>query len=123
MGTRLHAVIGVATCLSATGLVHAAAASVPLDTAACQTIGTKLYQRAEDFKKRFRLEIPREFARVSADLDEFCEGNNFKKARVSINWMETCLKNYRKPYKHGFCQRRKTYFCTIDKESDACKGS
>jgi hypothetical protein len=35
---------------------------------------------------------PREFARVASDLEEFCGEHDFAKARLSIEWMSTCLK-------------------------------
>jgi hypothetical protein len=64
-----------------------------------------------------------EFARVAANLDEFCQHKDFKKALVSIEWMETCLKNWRKPYKLGYCSRGKKYFCAVFPDSEGCKGA
>jgi len=97
-------------------------APAPTDTAACTRISEDLYKQAERLEKRTRSPIPREFARVAANLDEYCEEKEFEKARISIEWMETCIKNYTKPYKLGFCTRSKKYFCAIDPASDACKG-
>jgi hypothetical protein len=97
-------------------------APMPADTAGCLRTSEELYKQAERLEKRTRSPIPREFARVAANLDEYCEGKEFEKARISIEWMETCIKNYTKPYRLGFCTRSKTYFCAIDPASDACKG-
>jgi hypothetical protein len=98
------------------------AAPTPADTAGCLRTSEELYKQAERLEKRTRSPIPREFARVAANLDEYCEEKEFEKARISIEWMETCIKNYTKPYKLGFCSRSKKYFCAIDPASDACKG-
>ena len=99
-----------------------AGAPAPTDTQSCLRAGEGLYGRAETLSQQSRTPVPREFARVSANLDEFCESREFDKARISIEWMERCLKNYRKPYKLGFCQRKKAYFCAVDPQSDGCKG-
>jgi hypothetical protein len=63
---------------------------------------------------------PREFARVAANLDEFCGEENFEKARISIDWTNTCLKNFTKDYKLGFCSRNKNYFCAVYPQSEGC---
>jgi hypothetical protein len=64
-------------------------------------------------------DIPREFARVATNLD-YCDGQDFEKARISIDWMSTCLKNFTKNYNLGFCSGSKSYFCPLDPQSDAC---
>jgi short-subunit dehydrogenase involved in D-alanine esterification of teichoic acids len=66
------------------------------------------------------INFPREFARVAANLDEFCGEENFEKARISIDWMNTCLKNFTKDYKLGFCSRNKNYFCAVYPQSEGC---
>jgi len=97
-------------------------AEPPKDAASCQRVGDALYRRAETLKKKTHKIIPREFARVAADLDNFCRDKDFKKAQVSIAWMEKCLTNWRKPYKLGYCTRDKKYFCAVYPESEGCKG-
>jgi hypothetical protein len=64
--------------------------------------------------------VPREFARVTADLDDDREGVDFEKARISIDWMNTCLENFTKNYNLGFCSRNKSSFSAIDPQSDVC---
>jgi hypothetical protein len=100
----------------------AVGAEAPKDAAGCQHVSEALYKRAEALQKKTRIKIPREFARVAANLDEFCQDKDFKKALVSIEWMETCLKNWRKPYKLGYCSRGKKYFCAVFPDSEGCKG-
>jgi hypothetical protein len=100
----------------------AASAPAPGDTAACQRTSAALTKQAEALQKRTRIQIPREFVRVSANLDEYCQDKEFDKAQVSIEWMETCIKGYRRPYNEGRCTRNRVYFCAIDPKSDACKG-
>jgi hypothetical protein len=96
-------------------------ATTPIDTEACLKLNEKLYAWAEaQEKKDKKLIIPREFARVSANLEEYCNDKEFEKARISIDWMNTCIENYRKPYKLGFCQRTEKYFCAIAPGSDGC---
>jgi hypothetical protein len=92
----------------------------PTNKADCVAVSQALYSRAETLSKRTKKIIPREFVRVAANLDEFCAGGDFEKARISIDWMNTCLKNFTKDYKLGFCSRNKSYFCSIDSQSDGC---
>ena len=58
--------------------------------------------------------------RVSADLDDSYDAGDFEKARVSIDWMDTCLENFTKNCKRGFCSRNKSYFCAVYPQSDGC---
>jgi len=94
---------------------------VPTDPDACSKLNQQLYAWAEAQEKRDRkLVIPREFARVSANFDDFCTDKDFAKAQIALDWMNNCIKNYRKPYSLGFCQRNETYFCAVMPDSDAC---
>jgi hypothetical protein len=86
----------------------------------CLTVSQVLYGRAEALSKRAKQAIPREFTRVVSNLDESCGEEDFEKARISIDWMNTCLTNYTKDYSLGFCSRDKSYFCAINPRSDAC---
>ena len=49
-----------------------------------------------------------------------CGEEDFEKARISIDWMNTCLANFAADYKLGFCTRDKSYFCAINPRSDGC---
>jgi hypothetical protein len=86
----------------------------------CIALSEALYRQAETLSKRTKQVIPREFTRVASNLDEFCGAEDFEKARISIDWMNTCLKNFTKDYKLGFCSRNNSYFCAIDPQSEGC---
>jgi hypothetical protein len=100
----------------------AAAAPAVNDQAACLRMGEALNRQAERLQRQTRVQISREFSRVSANLDDYCNDKEFEKARISIDWMQTCIKNFTKPYRLGYCSRGKAYFCAIDPTSDGCKG-
>ncbi|HEY6256326.1 MAG TPA: hypothetical protein VIY51_11095 [Xanthobacteraceae bacterium] len=95
-------------------------AAAPAGQKDCAATSKALYAQAEALSKRGKQIIPREFARVAANLDEYCDEGDFAKARISIDWMNTCLKNFTKNYNLGFCSRQKSYFCALDPQSDAC---
>jgi hypothetical protein len=97
-----------------------AAASAPGSQKDCAATSRALYGRAETLSKRTKQIIPREFERVSASLDDYCDAGDFEKARISIDWMNTCLKNFTKNYNLGFCSRNKSYFCALDPQSHGC---
>ena len=86
----------------------------------CLTVSQILFGRAEALSKRAKQAIPREFTRVVSNLDESCGEEDFEKARISIDWMNTCLANFAADYKLGFCTRDKSYFCAINPRSDGC---
>jgi hypothetical protein len=86
----------------------------------CLTVSQVLYGRAEALSKRAKQSVPREFARVASNLDESCGEEDFEKARISIDWMNTCLTNSTADYKLGLCSRDKSYFCAINPRSDSC---
>jgi hypothetical protein len=86
----------------------------------CIALAEALYEQAEILSKRTKQVIPREFARVASNLDEACGEGDFDKAWISIEWMNTCLKNFTNDYKLGFCSRNKSYFCAVDARSEGC---
>jgi hypothetical protein len=86
----------------------------------CLTVSQILFGRAEALSKRAKQPIPREFTRVVSNLDESCGEEDFEKARISIDWMNTCLTNFAADYTLGFCTRNKSYFCAINPRSDGC---
>jgi hypothetical protein len=92
----------------------------PADKTDCITLSQAFYGHAKVVVKRAKQSIPREFIRVVSDLDEFCGEEDFDKARITIDWMDTCLKNFSKDDKSGLCSRNKSYFCAIDPRSDGC---
>ena len=92
----------------------------PVDTNDCIAVSQAFYEQAETLSRRTKQVIPREFERVISKLDEFCGEEEFEKARISIDWMNTCLKNFTQDYKLEFCSRNKSYFCAIDPQSDGC---
>ena len=118
----MRSVLGVALAI---GLAcgTASAGGPPKDHRECLERSKALEAEAERRHKATRVQIPREFARVSSNLDDFCNDNDFVKAAVSISWMETCLSNFTKPYELGFCTRNRAYFCATFPESDGCRGN
>jgi hypothetical protein len=96
-------------------------ARTPVDKADCITVSQVYYERAQSLAVRTRHGIPKEFERVVSNLDQFCGEEEFDKARVSIDWMDTCLKNFDRDSELGLCSRNKSYFCAIDPVSDACR--
>jgi hypothetical protein len=92
----------------------------PVDKNDCVNVAQAFYGHAKTLSRRTKQTIPREFNRVLSNLNELCGEEEFETARVSIDWMHTCLQNFTKDYKLGFCARNKAYFCAIDPRSDAC---
>jgi len=110
----------VVPSLSTSAQQKSAAAHAPGSQKDCAATSKALYGQAETLAKRTKLIIPREFDRVSANLDDYCDAGDFEKARISIDWMNTCLRNFTRNYNLGFCFRNKRYFCALDPQSDAC---
>jgi hypothetical protein len=100
-----------------------ATAAAQKDTNACLRTSNSLYKRGEELYKKRRWQFPVEFRRVASDLDQYCRDKEFKKADIAIDWLNTCLRNYDKPYDQGYCTRSKKYFCAIDAASEACRTS
>jgi hypothetical protein len=92
----------------------------PVDKYDCITVSQAFYGRAAALSSQTKQTIPQDFERVVSKLDELCGEEEFGKARISIDWMDACLKNFTKDYKLGFCSRSKGYFCAIDPASDGC---
>ena len=74
----------------------------PRDKNECLAVAQTLYRRAEALSKRARQSVPREFKRVASTLDELCGEEDFKKAWISIEWMNGCLNNFTKDAELGF---------------------
>ena len=60
--------------------------------------------------KRAKQSVPREFTRVASNLDESCGEEDFDKARISIDWLNTCLANYTKITAWGSAPETKAIF-------------
>ena len=86
----------------------------------CLAVAQVLYRRAEALSKRARQSVPREFKRVASNLDESCGEEDFKKAWISIEWMNGCLNNFTKDAELGFCSINEGYSCALDPRSDTC---
>ena len=114
----LSVLLGVSIAAQPTRV--AAAVHAPANQKECAATSKALYRQAEALAKRTKQIIPRELDRVSANLDDYCAGGDLEKARISIDWMNTCLKNFTKNYDLGFCSRSKSYFCAVDPQSDGC---
>ena len=93
----------------------------PTNKDECLKVSEDLYAGAARAGKRTHIVVPREFFRVASNLDDFCEQGDFQKAAVSIEWMETCIRNLRKKYSEGFCRRTKRYFCATFPELEGCR--
>jgi hypothetical protein len=94
----------------------AATPRTPLNKGDCIDASQAFYARAQTLSRRNNQTIPREFQLVVSKLDEFCGEEEFEKARISIDWMNSCLQTFTK----DFCSRDKGYFCAIDPESEEC---
>ncbi len=96
----------------------------PVDKHDCIATAQAFYVQAGTVSRRTKQAIPREFERVISKLDEFCGEEEFEKARVSIDWMSTCLQSLtRRDHKEGQCSTNGSYFCAIDPQSEACISS
>jgi hypothetical protein len=92
----------------------------PDDKQDCIAAAQAFYAQAGSLSRRTRQTIPQEFERVVSKLDEFCGEEEFEKARISIDWMNTCLQNFTSDQKALFCVRNDSYFCAVDPQSSAC---
>jgi hypothetical protein len=93
----------------------------PTDKDDCISVSQAFYEHAQAVSRRARQKLPQEFQRVVTNLDEFCGEEEFEKARVSMDWMNTCLQTFAKDSKSASCPMDKSYFCAIDPQSDHCR--
>ena len=87
----------------------------------CLAVAQALSEQAKTLSKRTKHGVPREFTRVAADLDASCGEEDFRKAWISIEWMNGCLNNFTKDAELGFCSRNEGYSCALSPGSDACQ--
>jgi hypothetical protein len=97
----------------------AATPRTPVDKGDCISLSQALYKQAESASRRSKQSVPKEFKLVASNLDESCGEEDFAKARVSIDWMNTCLQNFSKDTE--FCARNKNYYCAIGPQSESCQ--
>jgi hypothetical protein len=95
----------------------------PVDKHECIAVAQAFYEQAGALSRRTKQTIPREFERVISNLDEFCGEEEFEKARISIDWMDTCLHNFTSDYRARLCSRSESYFCAVAPQSDGCSHS
>ena len=92
----------------------------PTDKQDCIAVAQAFYGRAGTLSRRMNRAIPDVFIRVVSKLDEFCGEEDFDKARVSIDWMNTCLQNLSSDPKTATCSSSEHNFCAVDPQSKAC---
>jgi len=92
----------------------------PRDTNDCLAVARTLNEQVKKLARQTRRGIPPEFTRVASDLNQSCGAQEFKKAWISIDWMNGCLDNFTKDAELGFCSRNEGYACVLDPRSDTC---
>ena len=92
----------------------------PRDKNECLAVAQTLNEQAKRLSQQTKRGIPREFTRVASDLDQSCGAEDFKKAWISIDWMNGCLQNFTKDVELGFCSKNEGYSCALSPRSDAC---
>ena len=75
----------------------------PRDTNDCLAVARTLNEQAKSLSKRTKRAVPPEFTRVASNLDASCGEEDFRKAWISIEWMNGCLNNFVKDAELGFC--------------------
>src|SRR3954471_18962133 len=77
----------------------------PRDTNDCLAVARTLNEQVKKLARQTKRGIPPEFTRVASDLNQSCGAQEFKKAWISIDWMNGCLDNFTKDAELGFCSR------------------
>jgi hypothetical protein len=83
-------------------------------------VAQALSEQAKGMSQQTKRVVPREFTRVASNLDHSCGAEDFKKAWISIEWMNGCINNFTKDADLGFCSRNEGYSCAINARSDGC---
>ena len=52
---------------------------------------------------------------MASDLDQSCGAEDFKKAWISIEWLNGCLNNFTKDAELGFCSANEGYSCALNR--------
>ena len=92
----------------------------PRDTNDCLAVARTLNEQVKKLARQTRRGIPLEFTRVASDLNQSCGAQEFKKAWISIDWMNGCISNFTKDAELGFCSTNEGYSCALDPRSDTC---
>jgi hypothetical protein len=92
----------------------------PRNRKECLAVAQALYGHVKRLSQQSKQGVPREFPRVASDLGQSCGKEDFKRAWISIEWMNGCVKNFTKDAELGFCSRNEGYSCALDSRSDAC---
>ncbi len=92
----------------------------PTDKQDCIAVAQDFYKRAGALARRTKQPIPPAFVRVVSKLDEFCGEEEFDKARISIDWMNTCLQSFSSEPKAAACSNSESQLCAVDSQSNAC---
>ena len=66
-----------------------------------------LNDQAKKLSQQTKRGIPAELTRVAADLDNSCGEDDFRKAWISIEWMNGCLNNFTKDVELGYVREMK----------------
>ena len=86
----------------------------------CLAVARTLNEHAKKLSQETEQGVPREFTRVASNLDHSCGAEDFKKAWISIEWLNGCLNNFTKDAELGFCSRNEGYSYAINARSDGC---
>jgi hypothetical protein len=86
----------------------------------CLAVAQTLNEQAKKLSQQTKQGVSREFTRVGSDLGRSCGEEDFKKAWISIEWMNGCLNNFNKDAELGFCSRNEGYACALNPRSGAC---
>ncbi len=87
----------------------------------CLAVAQALNEQAKKLSQQTKQGVPREFTRVASNLDHSCGAEDFKKAWISIEWLNGCVKNFTKDAELGFCSRNEGYSCAaLSPRSGAC---
>ena len=86
----------------------------------CLAVAQTLDEQAKRLSQQTKQGVPREFTRVASDLGQSCREDDFKKAWISIEWLNGCLNNFTKDAELGFCSRNEGHSCAINARSDGC---
>jgi hypothetical protein len=86
----------------------------------CLAVAQTLNEQVKRLSKQTKLGIPQEFTSVGSDLGRSCGQEDFKKAWISIDWMNGCLDNFKKDVELGFCSTNEGYSCALNPQSGAC---
>jgi hypothetical protein len=92
----------------------------PTDKQECIAVAQAFYVEAGAISRRVKQSIPQGFTRVISKLNELCGEEEFDLARTSIDWMDSCLKDFARDQKAGVCSTSEALVCAVDPRAKAC---